>query len=125
LKSRRFIEGEFMQAQRIITGETGVAPMMMRPPYGLRWFGMGSVQLKLSLLDVLWTVIGNDWKWPAQRIAETVLNAATPGGIICLHDGRAIKPNPDISETLNAVRALIPVLRDQGYEFETVSSLLS
>jgi len=86
---------------------------------------MQRVQQKLALLGVMWTVIGNDWQWPAQRIAKHVLAHASPGGIICLHDGRAVKPNPDVSATLNAVRQIVPILKDQGYKFEIVSDLLS
>lgn len=125
LKPRKFIEAEFLQAQRIITFETGMMPMILRPPYGLRWAGMRAVQHRLSLLGVLWTVIGNDWALPAAKIAARVLRYASPGGIICLHDGRSVDPSPDITETLEAVRLLIPVLKDQGYRFEIVNDLLS
>jgi peptidoglycan-N-acetylglucosamine deacetylase len=124
-KSPGFIEEEFRIAQDIIEEETGVLPLLLRPPYGFRWFGLGAVQRRLSLLAVLWTVIGNDWKWPRERIAQQILQYASPGGIICLHDGRTIEPQPDITETLAAVRILVPVLRDQGYDFETVGQLLS
>ncbi len=123
-KSRQFIEREFTEAQKVITFETGLAPMILRPPYGVRWAGMRAVQEKLSLLNVLWTVIGNDWRWPAERIKRHVLQGVAPGGIICLHDGRAVESKPDISETLRAVRNIIPVLKDQGYEFLIVSDLL-
>jgi peptidoglycan-N-acetylglucosamine deacetylase len=124
-KTRQVIEHEFTQAQEVIVSETGVAPMVLRPPYGLRWSGMKVVQQKLSLLNVLWTVIANDWKWRATRIAERVLGYSSPGGIICLHDGRGVHPAPDISQTVAAVRQIVPVLKDQGYEFETVSDLLN
>lgn len=125
LKSRDFIEKEFHQAQRVITSETGMVPMILRPPYGLRWAGMRTIQTRLSLLGVLWTVIGNDWKLPASQIARKVLSSISPGGIICLHDGRTTQRLPDISETLEAVRQLIPILKDQGYQFEIVNDLLS
>src|SRR5579883_1233714 len=72
-KSRAFIDREFTEAQKIISFETGLTPMVMRPPYGFRWPGMRAVQEKLSLLNVLWTVIGNDWRWPAAKITEHVL----------------------------------------------------
>jgi peptidoglycan/xylan/chitin deacetylase (PgdA/CDA1 family) len=124
-KSQDFIDREFTEAQHIIAGETGVTPMVLRPPYGLRWAGMLAVQQKLSLLDVLWTVIGNDWKWPASRIAARVLRDSSPGGIVCLHDGRTVEAKPDISQTVAAVRKIVPMLRDQGYNFETVSGILS
>lgn len=123
-KSRGFIEREFTEAQKIITFETGLAPMVLRPPYGFRWAGLRAVQQKLSLLNVLWTVIGNDWCWPAERIMRHVLQRASPGGIVCLHDGRAVQSRPDISETLTAVRKIVPVLKDQGYTFLVISDLL-
>ena len=71
-----------------------------------------------------WTVIGHDWEWSASRVAKRVLPRATRGGIVCLHDGRAVEPNPDIAETLGALRIIIPVLQDQGYAFETVSEIM-
>ena len=123
-KSRARIDQEFTRAQRIIQSETGFTPMLLRAPYGYRWLGMARVQQKLSLLGVMWTVIGNDWKWPADRIAKHVLAHASPGGIICLHDGRTVEPNPDISEMLSALRLIVRRLKDRGYRFETVSDLL-
>jgi len=123
-KSQEFIDREFTEAQKVITFETGLTPMVLRPPYGFRWAGMRAVQQKLSLLNVLWTVIGNDWRWPAWKIKRHVLSHISPGGIICLHDGRAVERNPDISETLNAVREIVPILKDEGYTFLIVSDLL-
>jgi peptidoglycan/xylan/chitin deacetylase (PgdA/CDA1 family) len=124
LKSPRFIDREFTETQRILADETGTTPALLRPPYGFRWFGMRAVQRKLGLLGILWTAIGNDWKWPANRIAAHILSRCAPGGIICLHDGRDIQPKPDVGEMLSAVKQIVPVLQDQGYRFETVSELL-
>ncbi len=123
-KSADFIDREFTEAQKIINLETGVAPMLLRAPYGFRWVGMRNVQRKLALLGVMWTVIGYDWRWPANRIAKHVLARSSPGGIICLHDGRAVEKRPNIQHTLSAIRQIVPVLRDQGYAFETVSELM-
>jgi peptidoglycan/xylan/chitin deacetylase (PgdA/CDA1 family) len=123
-RSSSFIEREFSDTQHIIAEETGITPMILRAPYGLRWAGMQAVQRRLALLGVLWTVIGNDWKWPAARIAERVLRRSSPGGIVCLHDGRAVNEKPDISQMLAAVRKIVPMLKDNGYAFETVSDIL-
>lgn len=123
-KSATFIDREFTETQHIIQSETGVAPMLLRPPYGFRWLGMREVQHKLALLGVMWTVMGFDWRWPVSRIAKHVLARVAPGGIVCLHDGRGIASRPDVSRTVAAVREIVPVLKDQGYSFETVSELL-
>lgn len=124
-KTREFIDHEFTEAQKIIQFETGITPMLLRAPYGFRWAGMRDVQLRLGLLGVMWTVIGFDWRWPAARIVDYVLRRCSPGGIVCLHDGRNIQEKPDISPMLAAVREIVPRLRDAGYSFETVSTVLS
>jgi len=123
-KSPDFIDREFSQAQHIIYHETGLAPMVLRAPYGFKWAGMRRVQHRLSLLGVMWTVMGFDWKWPAERIARHVLKHASPGGIICLHDGREVKEKPDVTPMLDAVKRIVPVLKDRGYSFEVISDLL-
>jgi peptidoglycan-N-acetylglucosamine deacetylase len=124
LKTPPFIDREFTDAQKILVDETGVTPKLLRPPYGFRWFGMRAVQHRLGLLGILWTVIGNDWKWPADSIAAHVLRGCAPGGIICLHDGRDIQPRPDVRPMIAAVKQIVPALQDQGYGFETVTELL-
>ena len=53
-----------------------------------------------------------------------MLSHAAAGGIICLHDGRGVERNPDISDTLRAVKQLVPALRDAGYGFEIVNDLM-
>jgi peptidoglycan/xylan/chitin deacetylase (PgdA/CDA1 family) len=123
-KSREFIDREFTEAQKIIQFETGMTPMLLRAPYGFRWMGMRDMQYRLSLLGVMWTVMGFDWRWPANRIAAHVLRRCAPGGIVCLHDGRGIQTRPDIRDTLEAVKQIVPRLRDAGYTFETVSAVL-
>jgi peptidoglycan/xylan/chitin deacetylase (PgdA/CDA1 family) len=90
----------------------------------LRWFGLRKAQSQLGLLGVQWTVIGHDWEWSGDRVFEHVLRHTSAGGIICLHDGRDTRANPDISSTLYAVRLLVPELKRRGYRFETVSELL-
>ncbi len=124
LKSPAFIDREIVQAQDIITQQLGAPPSLLRAPYGQRWFGIGAVQKRLGLLGVMWTVIGHDWHWPADRVAALVVRKASPGGIVCLHDGRGVQPNPDVSNMLDAVKRIVPVLKDQGYRFENITTLL-
>lgn len=123
-KSPEFIDREFSEAQLTIQGETGVTPTLLRAPYGFRWMGLRAVQERLLLLGVMWTVIGYDWRWPEEQIVPYVLSHCAPGGIICLHDGRAASLKPEISNTISAVKEIVPRLKDQGYRFETVSALL-
>jgi peptidoglycan/xylan/chitin deacetylase (PgdA/CDA1 family) len=120
----RFIDDELSAAQSIIADTTGNTPALFRAPFGARWFGLREAQRRLKLLGVMWTVVGRDWKLPAERIERRILAGAENGAIICLHDGRGVSAKPDISATLKAVGRLIPVLQSRGFTFETVSQLL-
>jgi peptidoglycan/xylan/chitin deacetylase (PgdA/CDA1 family) len=124
LRSSRFIDDELSAAQSIIADTTGRAPTLFRAPFGARWFGLRQAQRRLSLLGVMWTVLGRDWKLAADQIERRVLAGTRNGSIICLHDGRGISASPDIGATLKAVGRLIPVLQSRGFTFETVSQLL-
>jgi peptidoglycan-N-acetylglucosamine deacetylase len=119
-----FIEDEFFRAQEAIREATSQSPVLMRAPYGVRWFGFQEMQRRLGLLGVMWTVIGLDWKLPAPAIACRVAAQARDGTIVCLHDGRGTLENPDTSATVEAVRRIVPRLLEKGYHFETVSQLL-
>ena len=97
----------------------------MRAPYGVRWVGFREMQERLSLTGVMWTVIGRDWKLPAAGITSRVMENVVDGAIICLHDARELQRDPDIRETVEAVRRIVPALLERGYHFETVSQLVN
>jgi peptidoglycan/xylan/chitin deacetylase (PgdA/CDA1 family) len=124
LKSAQRIEDDFSRAQSAIADATGATPALMRAPYGVRWFGFRRMQAKLGLTGVMWSVISLDWKLSAGAIAGRVLSQVRDGGIVCLHDGRGIAANPDVTPTLEALRRIVPALTEAGYHFETVSQLL-
>jgi peptidoglycan/xylan/chitin deacetylase (PgdA/CDA1 family) len=118
-----FMRAELERAQRAITEHAGVEPSLFRAPYGVRWPGLRSAQEALGLTGVMWTVIGYDWNLAAEEIVRRISGSVSNGAIICLHDGRELRVEPDIRNTIRAVEALIPLLLDRGYRFETVSRL--
>jgi len=124
LRSSRFLREEIVRAQEVIGGVCGRVPLLFRAPFGVRWFGLREVQRELNLLGVMWTGIGLDWKLPAPQIVSRLLRYACNGAILCLHDGRGIQREPDVRETLEAVRRLLPELRARGFQLQTVSQLL-
>ena len=124
LRSPAFIESEIARGQEAIERAAGARPRLFRPPYGVRWFGLRRAQRRFGLLGVMWTAIGLEWKLPARRVAENLIGSAANGAILCLHDGREAAPRPDIRQTLEAVRRLLPALAERGYHFETVSEIL-
>ncbi len=124
LRSPRFIASELSAAQSVIAGAIGTAPTLFRAPFGARWFGLREAQRELNLLGVMWTVLGLDWKLGADQIVSRIVSRTENGAIICLHDGRGVRANPDIGPTLEAVERIIPVLQSRGFIFETVSQIL-
>ena len=122
-RSRGEIFKEFAQTQTLMQA-LGIQPRLLRAPYGLRWFGLRETQQRLDLLGVIWTVIAHDWEWDAEAVTKLVLRKAAPGGIICLHDGRDTRLDPDIRVTLAAIKRIIPALKKEGYAFEAVSEIL-
>lgn len=118
------IAADLRRAQQAIHDATGCLPVLMRAPFGVRWFGLRAAQREAGLLNVMWSVIGYDWKLTAESVTASVASHVSNGAIVCLHDGRELRRKPDIGVTIEAVRTLLPALRDQGFEFRTVSHLL-
>jgi peptidoglycan/xylan/chitin deacetylase (PgdA/CDA1 family) len=123
-RSAASIESELRRAQEAITKRAGVRPRWFRPPFGARWFGLAEAQRRLGLTGVMWTAIGYDWKLRPDAVAERMATGARNGAILCLHDGRELRPRPDIGATIEAVERLIPRLREAGFRLETVGQLL-
>ena len=118
-----FMRLELDRGQRAIEANTGARPTLFRAPYGVRWPGLRSAQAQFGLTGVMWTVIGYDWNLAVEGIVRRISGSVSNGAIICLHDGRELRANPDIRNTIRAVEQLIPMLLDRGYRFETVSRL--
>lgn len=123
-QSANFIYDEFRRTQDAIEDVVHLTPSLLRAPFGVRWFGFRRMQRHLNLQGVMWTVMSNDWSLPQDGILARVLHAARNGGIVCLHDGRELRKNPGITNTIEAVRRVLPALAARGYHFETVSQIL-
>ena len=124
LKRPTYILDEFLRAQNAIAETTGRTPAVVRPPFGVRWFGFREMQERLGLTCIMWSVIGFDWKLAAPRVTNCVVSRAHDGAIIVLHDGRGTLKDPDARPTIEAVRWIVPALLEKGYHFETVSQLV-
>ena len=123
LKSRSFIQDEVNKAQETLGAYARVT--WFRAPFGVRWFGLRGALRKHQLTNVMWGVIGRDWTGlSGAAIAGLVLAQPARGLIVCLHDGRSLTARPNIANTVEAVRRLIPQLLEQGCQFETVSEVV-
>lgn len=124
LRHAQFIADELGLCQQAVWNAAGVAPDYFRAPYGCRWFGLRAAQQAYQLQGAMWSAIALDWKLPGTAIARRLKKAARNGAILCLHDGRERRQQPDIRSTLEATRLLLPQLQAEGYDLVTISDLL-
>lgn len=110
---------ELTETAKAIMYATGKAPTLMRPPGG----SITNPRVADCPYSViLWNVDTKDWYYKKESqknidaIVQNILTAATEGDIVLMHD---IYYN-----TLEAVKIALPILKEQGYEFVTVSELL-
>jgi peptidoglycan/xylan/chitin deacetylase (PgdA/CDA1 family) len=111
-------------AQDIIAETIGVAPMLARPPYGVRTPAYFGATRALGLHTVQWDVAGFDWKRHSPtQIGDNVLRKVRPGSIILLHDGDSSRKQ-DRKNTVAALPLIIKGLRDRDLQIAPLSQLL-
>lgn len=95
----------------------GYTPRTMRPPGGHFSQTVKEVTQALGISIVLWSVDTEDWRNNRETVLKILRNQTQNGSIILCHDkGR---------KTQQALEIFIPELLAQGYDFVTVSELLS
>ncbi|NIR51337.1 polysaccharide deacetylase family protein [candidate division KSB1 bacterium] len=116
---------EIARTDDLLKSLDGAQPRFLRPPMGL----FSKRVLDLIQASGYKTVVGDvyprDSHLPGKdKIVMRVLRRVINGSIIILHDG-GNSHNFDRSDTIAAVQKLIPKLRSRGFEFVTLSELLS
>ncbi|MCA1063036.1 polysaccharide deacetylase family protein [Rossellomorea aquimaris] len=112
------IEHQIKESEKIITKATGQENLLIRPPYGAYNDKVESVAQAANEPLILWSVDSLDWQsLNEQDVITTVEHEVVPNSIVLLHD---IHPS-----TGKALPELLSALEDQGYEFVTVSQLLT
>lgn len=111
---------QIQKTNAIIKKEMGFTPTTFRPPYGLLKNGMARQAMKEKQCVLIWSADSDDWRRPpASRMARTVINQATPGGIALMHDGGGTR-----TQTVAALPTIIRELKARGYRFVTIPELL-
>jgi peptidoglycan/xylan/chitin deacetylase (PgdA/CDA1 family) len=109
------VHSELARASDAIHAATGVHPSLFRAPYGA-WSPAvirQCEQMKMVPLD--WSVDPRDWAEPGvRRIVRRIMEQTRPGSIILEHDGGGNR-----SQTVAALRIVLPRLLDEGYHFAT------
>ncbi|TMW73363.1 polysaccharide deacetylase family protein [Alteribacter natronophilus] len=115
---------EVQRTEETIADILGFRTRLFRAPYGFLYEELVEELGTLDYSIIAWDVDSLDWEdLTPEQIAENVTPNVEPGSIILMHDGGA--PEADRTETAEALREIIPELREQGYEFVTVSELLN
>ncbi|MEW5900107.1 MAG: polysaccharide deacetylase family protein [Acidobacteriota bacterium] len=125
LSSEDKIRREILRTDELLRSIDGAAPRFFRPPAGLFSNRMLDIAEDLGYRAVVGDVYPRDPHYPGRRkIVRRVLERVAAGSIIILHDGGGTR-RLDRSQTLEAVREIIPRLREKGFRFMTLSDLLS
>jgi peptidoglycan-N-acetylglucosamine deacetylase len=104
---------EIIRATDAIHAAAGVQPQMFRAPYGAWSQRVLKYCAAERLIPLDWSVDPRDWSRPGvSEIVGTIMKTTKSGSIILEHDGGG-----DRSETVAALKIVIPRLLDEGYRF--------
>lgn len=121
--SEKELQAEIQNTQEIIYDVTEQVPRVFRPPGGLYNQAMIELARDANLTVVMWSWYQDtqDWRKPGvDRIVQTVMDNMHNGDIILFHDMEG-----DCSQTVKALSILLPRLKQQGYQFVTVTDLIA
>jgi len=112
---------ELSETADVICQGSGVSPVLFRPPEGVISGFITPAAAEMGYNIILWSVDTRDWEknTTCESVYENVIQNIKPGGIILFHD--AVSRSDSV--TPEALRQVIPVLLEKGYNFVTVSEL--
>ncbi|RXT05211.1 polysaccharide deacetylase family protein [Ammoniphilus sp. CFH 90114] len=112
---------QIKRAEKVILGATGFRPKCYRPPGGVVTPAVLKATFDAGYDLIHWSVDPKDWKRDrtAEVIAGSIENQVGAGDILLFHDGGVNQ-----EESMKALVSLIHDLKQDGYQFVTVSELL-
>lgn len=121
-KGRGFIASEIETTDSLLREAGQRGPIHFRPPYGKKLVALPRYLSQTGRVTIMWDVEPDSYPEVASdrhAIVEDVRSRVRPGSIIILH-----VMYPSRGESLAAVPGIIDSLREEGFEFVTVSELL-
>jgi len=117
---------DIQKAQTLIEKNSGIIPHLFRPPYGSTSVSMVNEIKNEGYVIVRWTVDPEDWdnSNSSSSIVDSILRNVKENSIILLHDGHENTFTYDRENTISALPTIIDDLRDEGYTFVTVDTIL-
>ncbi|MGW4567123.1 polysaccharide deacetylase family protein [Streptomyces sp. NPDC004561] len=116
---------ELRETQLAVAGAAGVTTALLRPPYSSENDAVNNADWSVlkqadaaGYVTVLSTQDAEDWQRPgAARVVANATPHGHAGQILLMHDGGG-----DRSQTVAALKSLIPRVKAQGFRFETVGA---
>ena len=107
------LQDQINKTQNIIFKNLNYMPTNFRPTYGSI---NNNMRNNINLNIVLWNVDTMDWKYKSvYKIVSRATKNTKDLDIILMHDTK--------KRTVDAVKKIIPILKEKGFEFVTVSEL--
>ncbi|MFI6748960.1 polysaccharide deacetylase family protein [Actinomadura luteofluorescens] len=109
------VRSQIQRTQKAVKDASGVAPTLVRPPYGST---NKRVEHAIGMPLVLWSVDTLDWRYrDVARDTRVGVKEPKSGGIVLFHDIH--KPSVD------SIPKVVDGLRKRGFTFVTVSELFT
>ncbi|EKN67626.1 chitooligosaccharide deacetylase [Neobacillus bataviensis LMG 21833] len=117
------LQSEVTKTEIRLAELSGYRTKLFRAPYGFLYNELVEKLKEMNYSVIAWSVDSLDWhESPPEQISYNVLSNVHPGAIIIMHDGAAW--DEDRTNTIKALRLIIPALKKQGVTFETVPELV-
>lgn len=117
-KSPSFIENEILKTNELIRQMGYTGPMYFRSPYCKKLVILPYYLNKYGLTNITFDIEPDTYVETAAEKVDYTISEVQPGSIILLH--------PMYNDSsLDAIQGIIVGLKEQGYEFLTVSELLN
>jgi len=125
VSTRNRIRDEIGRTDTLLRNIDGAEPKFFRPPAGFFTKQVLDIVEQMGYQTVVGDVYPRDPHLPGkEKIVDRVLQRTVAGSIIILHDGGNTQC-VDRSQTIEALYEIIPRLKTEGFEFLTLTDLLS
>ena len=114
---------EIENTNKAIEGIIGIKPRCFRPPGGVNTYEATAVTRDNGMVIVLWAQSGNVHESDPKKIAQNVQKQIVNGKE--LHDGDIVLLHDTPHCMVDAVKIIVPMLQEQGYQLVTVWELLN
>jgi len=111
------------KAQKAIKDATGIAPRLIRAPYGAVSDGVLKTVHEAGMLHVGWTIDTKDWAGSSvANIHENVMTHARDGGVVLMHSFGGRKNA--LEHTVKVLPKIIKDLKAKGFDLVSVDEMI-